>query len=50
MEDIRHSLTDSTPHCCPSNAEEVRNFMWLPESCSDHLYVMESFEKAGGVN
>lgn len=37
MEDIRQSLTSDTPHCCPSNIEEVRQFMWLPESCSDHL-------------
>lgn len=37
MEDIRLGLFNETPHCCPSNEEEVRYFMWLPESCSDHL-------------
>lgn len=39
MEDIRLSLVSHTPHCCPSNVEEVRQFMWLPESCTDHLCV-----------
>ncbi|XP_034243121.1 cryptochrome-1 [Thrips palmi] len=37
MRDLRLSLVDDTPHCCPSNVEEVRQFMWLPESCTDHL-------------
>lgn len=38
MENIRLTLVEeSTPHCCPSNEEEVRQFMWLPESCSDYL-------------
>ncbi|KAK3927894.1 Cryptochrome-1 [Frankliniella fusca] len=37
MENIRLTFVDGTPHCCPSNIEEVRQFMWLPESCSDYL-------------
>uniref|UniRef100_A0A1B6CJU7 Cryptochrome-1 n=1 Tax=Clastoptera arizonana TaxID=38151 RepID=A0A1B6CJU7_9HEMI len=39
MMDIRNSLMRAPPHCCPSNVEEVRQFMWFPESCNDHLSV-----------
>ncbi|XP_039290665.1 cryptochrome-1 [Nilaparvata lugens] len=39
MEQIRDSLMNGVPHCCPSNTEEVRQFMWLPDNCSDHVCV-----------
>lgn len=34
---IRKSLMGEPAHCCPSNREEVRQFMWLPDSCNDHV-------------
>ncbi|KAL1115936.1 hypothetical protein AAG570_005431 [Ranatra chinensis] len=39
MEEIRLSLMTSIPHCCPSNTEEVRQFMWLQDHNDDHLCV-----------
>lgn len=36
MEKIRMDLMNAPPHCCPSNEEEIRQFMWLPENCTDH--------------
>ncbi|XP_063234369.1 cryptochrome-1 [Bacillus rossius redtenbacheri] len=40
MENIRNSLmNDCPPHCCPSNIEETRQFLWLPEKCVDHMCV-----------
>ena len=38
MEDIRRTLLSSAPHCCPSNTEEVRQFMWLQEHTKDHCF------------
>jgi hypothetical protein len=26
-------------HCCPTNEEEARQFMWLPEECANHITV-----------
>lgn len=39
MEEMRRSLVSSTPHCCPSDPEEVRRFMWLQEIRNDHICV-----------
>lgn len=38
MEAIRKSLLTNIPHCCPSNTDEVRQFMWLPETCNHHVH------------
>jgi len=38
MEEVRKSIMSSIAHCCPSNAEEVRQFMWLPEVVHDHAF------------
>ncbi|XP_077288717.1 circadian regulator cryptochrome [Arctopsyche grandis] len=35
MENLRISLQNTLPHCCPSNEEEIRKFMWLPDEISD---------------
>ncbi|XP_059474948.1 cryptochrome-1 [Neocloeon triangulifer] len=38
MQKIRESLMEQpSAHCCPSNEEETRQFMWLPEECVSHV-------------
>ncbi|XP_049951179.1 cryptochrome-1 [Schistocerca serialis cubense] len=37
MQQVRDMLMKAPPHCCPSNEEETRQFMWLPESCMEHV-------------
>ncbi|XP_065338962.1 cryptochrome-1 [Cloeon dipterum] len=37
MENIRNSLLEQPAHCCPSNQDEVRQFMWLPDECVGHI-------------
>lgn len=36
MESLRLSLMDKpmVPHCCPSDQEEVKRFMYLHENCT----------------
>lgn len=36
MEKLRESLRERPAHCCPSNEEETRQFMWLADSCRVH--------------
>lgn len=36
MQEIRDSLRERPAHCCPSNAEEIRQFMWLKDCCEIH--------------
>ncbi|CAB0002124.1 unnamed protein product [Nesidiocoris tenuis] len=37
MEAVRRRLVNKIPHCCPSNTEELYQFMWLPPEQHDHL-------------
>nr|CAD7443749.1 unnamed protein product [Timema bartmani] len=40
MEAIRTSMMScQPPHCCPSNDNETRQFMWLPSECADHICI-----------
>jgi cryptochrome len=40
MQKIRERLMEKPPsHCCPTNEEEARQFMWLPEECANHITV-----------
>lgn len=42
MENIRKSVLNVPPHCCPSNEEETCQFMWLPEACLSHVHANPS--------
>ncbi|XP_025837056.1 cryptochrome-1 [Agrilus planipennis] len=39
MKTLREDLTKPPTHCCPSNENEVRQFMWLQDTCLKHQYV-----------
>lgn len=36
MQQLRDSLREQPSHCSPSNELEIRQFLWLTDSCKDH--------------
>ncbi|XP_075231989.1 circadian regulator cryptochrome isoform X2 [Lycorma delicatula] len=42
MEDIRKHVLSNIPHCCPSSTDEVRQFMWLPDTCNHHICALNA--------
>ncbi|CAH0392405.1 unnamed protein product [Bemisia tabaci] len=41
MKEICKSLKVRTPHCAPSDELEIRQYMWLPDSCTSHLSTLK---------
>lgn len=41
---LRVSMTNESrvPHCCPSDREEVKQFMYLPDECMQQLLPLEN--------
>lgn len=42
MQKLRDSLKEQPEHCCPSNEQETRQFMWLTDSCKLHNFSDQS--------